>query len=280
MKISVIIPVYNRPQMVKRAIRSVLNQTEVAHEVLVINDGSTDETVRVLAAFEPQIRVIHQPHQGVSAARNAGIKQAGGDWLALLDSDDEWLPQKLAMARQFHEQNPDYLIFQTEEIWIRNGKRVNPKKKHQKHGGWIFKQSLPLCIVSPSAVVIHRKVFEKVGLFDETFPVCEDYDLWLRVARHFPIGLDRRPGIVKYGGHDDQLSRKYWGMDFYRVKAIEKHLNDPDLPADLRLAALQEIVHKLSILINGYRKRNKRQEELEQKLANYNEQLQRLESKI
>ncbi|MHB2149826.1 glycosyltransferase family 2 protein [Calditrichota bacterium LG25] len=273
MKISVIIPVYNRPQMVKRAIESVLAQTEAAHEILVINDGSTDETPRILEKFGKRITVINQAHKGVSAARNTGIRLARGEWIALLDSDDEWLPEKLAMAREFHESHPQYLIFQSQEIWIRHGKRVNPKKKHQKYGGWIFRQSLPLCIVSPSAVVIHQSVFKKVGLFDENFPVCEDYDLWLRVARLFPIGLDSRAGIVKYGGHEDQLSRKYWGMDYYRVLAIEKHLKENNLPPDLRQAALEEILKKLQVLISGYQKRGRRNFQLEEKWRRYREQL-------
>ncbi|APF20512.1 glycosyl transferase family 2 [Caldithrix abyssi DSM 13497] len=273
MKISVIIPVYNRPQMVKRAIESVLAQTEAAHEILVINDGSTDETPRILEKFGTRITVVNQPHKGVSAARNTGIRLARGEWIALLDSDDEWLPEKLAMAREFHESHPQYLIFQSQEIWIRHGKRVNPKKKHQKYGGWIFRQSLPLCIVSPSAVVIHQSVFKKVGLFDENFPVCEDYDLWLRVARLFPIGLDSRPGIVKYGGHEDQLSRKYWGMDYYRVLAIEKHLKENNLPPDLRQAALEEVLKKLQVLISGYQKRGRRNFQLEEKWRRYREQL-------
>ena len=280
MKISVIIPVYNRAQMVKRAIQSVLDQTLPAHEIIVVNDGSSDETGQVLQTFEPSIKIINQPHRGVSAARNAGIRLASGDWIALLDSDDVWLPQKLAMAREFHRNHPQYLIFQTEEIWIRRGKRVNPKKKHRKYGGWIFKQSLPLCIVSPSAVVIHKSLFENVGLFDESFPVCEDYDLWLRVALHFPIGLDQRPGIIKYGGHEDQLSAKYWGMDYYRILAIEKHLKRDDLPVDLRLAALEEMLKKLTILINGYRKRGKPDLVLEKKRNFYHEQLKALKSKI
>ena len=280
MKISVIIPVYNRAQMVKRAIQSVLDQTLPAHEIIVVNDGSSDETGQVLQTFEPLIKIINQPHRGVSAARNAGIRLASGDWIALLDSDDVWLPQKLAMAHEFHRNHPQYLIFQTEEIWIRHGKRVNPKKKHRKYGGWIFKPSLPLCIVSPSAVVIHKSLFENVGLFDESFPVCEDYDLWLRVALHFPIGLDQRPGIIKYGGHEDQLSRKYWGMDYYRMLAIEKQLKRDDLPVDLRLAALEEVLKKLTILINGYRKRGKPDLALEKKRNFYLEQLKALKSKI
>ncbi|HID38430.1 MAG TPA: glycosyltransferase [Calditrichaeota bacterium] len=276
MHISVIIPVYNRPQTVRRAIDSVLRQTEPPLETIVVDDGSTDETSLALKHYGPKIKFIRQPHQGVSAARNRGIQEACGDWLAFLDSDDEWLPDKLAMARRFHEQNPDLFIFQSEEVWIRNGRRVNPRKKHRKHGGWIFRQSLPLCIVSPSAVVIHTKIFEEIGLFDENLPVCEDYDLWLRIARHYPIGLDSKAGIIKYGGHADQLSRQYWGMDLYRVQAMEKQLQDPTLPNEERCWVLKEIIKKLNIVIQGATKRGKPVNEWLVRLKRYEHVLEQL----
>lgn len=266
MQISVIIPVYNRPNLIKRAVDSVLSQTEPPLEIIVVDDGSTDETAELLHAYGTQLKVIRQENQGVSAARNRGIEAARGDWIAFLDSDDAWLPEKLKMVREFHQQNPSYQIFQNEEIWIRHGRRVNPRKKHQKYGGWIFRQSLPLCIVSPSAVIIKRHVFKKVGTFDESFPVCEDYDLWLRISRQYPIGLDPRPGIIKYGGHDDQLSRKYWGMDHYRLKAMEKHLSDPTLTGDERIWVLDEMILKLQVLISGYKKRAKDASELQSRL--------------
>ncbi len=276
-EVSVIIPVYNRPEMVRRAIDSVLNQTNPPLEIIVVDDGSTDSTPDVLRGYGSKIKVLRRQHQGVSAARNHGIRLAQGTWIALLDSDDEWLPQKLAMAEEYHRDHPEFLIFQSQEIWIRHGKRVNPKKKHRKYAGWIFKQSLPLCIVSPSAVIFHRSVIEKVGFFDEAFPVCEDYDLWLRVSRRFAVGLDERPGIVKYGGHEDQLSRRYWGMDYYRVLAIERHLQDPALPEELKEAALKEILFKLEVLRSGYRKRGKINKEIEAKFKRYESMLEEME---
>ena len=275
-QVSVIIPVYNRARPVTRAIDSVLKQTRPPLEIIVVDDGSTDETPDVLRQYGSKIKIIRQAHRGVSAARNRGIRSSRGQWIALLDSDDEWMPKKLAMAEEFHHAHPEYLIFQSEEIWIRKGKRVNPKKKHRKYGGWIFKQSLPLCIVSPSAVIFHRSLLEQVGLFDESFPVCEDYDLWLRVTRRFPVGLDRRFGIIKYGGHEDQLSRKYWGMDRFRIQAMEKHLSDPELPDDLRAALLSELIRKTEILIVGGKKRNKHVAHLEEKLKEFRKRFQTL----
>jgi len=249
MQISVVIPVYNREHLIQRAIDSVLNQTEKPFEIIVVNDGSTDKTKDSLKKYQNRIQIIEQKNQGVSAARNAGIRSANGDWVAFLDSDDEWLPEKIGKAIEFHHKFLKYRIFQTDEIWIRNGKRVNPKHKHEKFGGWIFKQSLPLCIVSPSAVVIEKDLLSDVGYFDENLPVCEDYDLWLRISRNYQIGLDEYKGIYKYGGHSDQLSRKYWGMDYYRILAMEKHLKDLSLPEKQRQWVLNEVVNKLNILI-------------------------------
>ena len=273
MNFTVIIPVYNREKLIKRAIDSVMNQSKSPQEIIVVNDGSTDQTHKVLLEYQNTIRVIEQTNQGVSAARNAGIRNTKSEWLAFLDSDDEWHKNKLLNAEEFHKQNPQYKIFQSDEIWIRNDHRVNPKIKHQKYEGWIFKQCLPLCIVSPSAVVIHKDVFQDVGLFDEQFVVCEDYDLWLRMTRKYPVGLDTFRGLIKYGGHDDQLSRKYWGMDHYRIIAMEKQLNDPSLPEKLRRWTLEVVIAKLEILISGYKKRNKQSSELENKLKRYLKEL-------
>lgn len=254
MRISVIIPTYNRKILTVRAVRSVLNQTYCPDEIVVVDDGSVDGSLDVFAQFGDSITVLNQSNKGVSAARNSGILHSSGDWLAFLDSDDEWLPEKLEKQVKYNRENTQIKISQTNEIWIRNEKRVNPLMKHQKYGGWIFKKCLPLCIVSPSAVMIHRSVFDEVGLFDETLPVCEDYDLWLRIARRYEIGLLPENLVIKYGGHDDQLSQKYWGMDRFRIQAMEKHIGE-SLPSELRKALLVELVKKCRIVSEGAEKR-------------------------
>ena len=273
MKISAVIPVYNRAEMVRRAIESVLNQTILPMEIIVVNDGSTDDTPTILNQYANRIQIINQENNGVSSARNTGIKAASGEWVAFLDSDDEWLPDRIENGLKFHEQNPQYRIFQSEEIWIRRGKRVNKKKIHQKYGGRIFKQCLPLCIVSPSAVLIETSLFNEMGYFDEKMTVCEDYDLWLRIAKKFEIGLNPVLGVIKYGGHPGQLSAKYWGMDHFRVRALEKQAGDSSLPPNYRQWVLEEILVKLEILINGYRKRKKDYTDLQKKYDFYSMEL-------
>jgi glycosyltransferase involved in cell wall biosynthesis len=262
MNISVIIPVYNRPILVKRAIDSVLNQIRPANEIIVVNDGSTDETSDSLLVYKNKMMIVHQKNAGVSAARNHGIKIANGEWIAFLDSDDEWLPDKLKNAERYIKENPHIDIFQSNEIWIRNGKRVNPKRKHKKQAGDIFKASLELCLVSPSAVLLKRKLLNEVGFFDESLTVCEDYDLWLRISKKYPVGLCEKNDILKYGGHKDQLSQRYWGMDLFRIQAMKKHINDPYLSAENRKALYRTLLTKYEILIKGFKKRGKNTDSL------------------
>jgi len=196
--ISVIIPTHNRRALVSRAIASVEAQTEPPEEVIVVDDGSDDGTETDIRSRFPNVRYLRRDHQGVSAARNFGIGIAKGQWLAFLDSDDVWLPDKLAQQRARIEARPKARIVHGDEIWIRNGHRVNPMTKHQKYGGWIYARCLPLCVISPSCVMIHREIFDTVGLFDTSLPACEDYDLWLRICCRYPVEYIDRPLITKY----------------------------------------------------------------------------------
>jgi len=273
LKLSVIIPTYNRAQTIERALQSVLNQVLPgaieSMEIIVVDDGSTDETRLKLEPFANKIKYLHQQNQGVSVARNRGIEVAAGNWLALLDSDDEWLPNKL--LKQFGAlESSGLLICHTHETWIRNGVRVNQKHKHQKSGGWIFEQCLPLCAMSPSSILISNKVFEAVGNFDPKLPACEDYDLWLRITAAYEVAYVSEPCINKYGGHADQLSRQYWGMDRFRVRALENILAC-ELQDSQQRAALNMLIEKLNILHAGAIKRQNQEliTDCQQKLARY-----------
>jgi glycosyltransferase involved in cell wall biosynthesis len=255
-QVSVIIPTYNRGRVIKEAIDSVLAQDYTEFELIVVDDGSTDHTSDVLDSYRNVIKVLSQKNKGVSAARNRGIAEASGKFIAFLDSDDLWLPQKLSTQVEFFNKTPDALICQTEEVWIRNGLRVNPKKRHKKPSGMIFKLSLELCLVSPSAVMIKRSLFDRVGEFDETLPACEDYDLWLRISSRFPIYLVDTPLIIKRGGHDDQLSSRA-GLDKFRIKAIEKIIKSGFLSDDQHQAAVKTLKKKCDIYAAGCRKRGR-----------------------
>lgn len=256
MNISVIIPTWNRADRLVEALQSVVAQTRPADEIIVVDDGSEDNTRACVLGKFPQVRYIYQPNRGVSSARNTGIRAARGDWIALLDSDDRWLPDKLEQQCLHLGAQPDYRIAHCDEIWIRNGVRVNPMRKHAKHGGHIFRHCLPLCAISPSAVLIHRELFDAVGLFDESLPACEDYDLWLRICAHHPVLYTDMALVVKTGGHPDQLSRRYWGMDRFRIQALDKLLGDTTLAPDDREAALAMLHRKLDILAQGAQRRD------------------------
>lgn len=255
MNISVIIPTYNRATDVAEAIQSVLGQTHPAFEIMVVDDGSDDSTLETLDQFGEKITVIKNPeNRGVSFSRNAGINLATGDWIAFLDSDDRWHPTKLGAQVNYHRKHPEIRISQCDEIWIRNGVRVNPMSKHAKQGGWIFEKCLPRCIVSPSAVLIHQEVLEHAGLFDVDLPACEDYDLWLRIAPLYEIGLLDEKLVTRYGGHEDQLSAKYWGMDRFRIQAMEKHM-ETDLSPDQKTQLMKELSFKCRVVSEGAAKR-------------------------
>ncbi len=245
--ISVIIPTHNRAGLLRRALASVQNQTRRPDEVIVIDDGSTDETAQVVCGEFPRYRYVRQPRRGVAAARNKGAGEAMGRWLAFLDSDDEWRPVKLKRQLAALASRPDYSICHTDEIWIRNGRRVNPKDRHAKAGGHIFRRCLALCVISPSAVVIARSLFDSLGGFDETLAVCEDYDLWLRLCARHPVLYVDETLVVKYGGHSDQLSKKYFGMDRFRIQALENILAGESLTRSDRAAAVAPLREKIGI---------------------------------
>ncbi|MFV2030901.1 MAG: glycosyltransferase family 2 protein [Gammaproteobacteria bacterium] len=254
MRISVIIPSYNRLHTLTRAIDSILSQDSPVDEIIVIDDGSSDGTADRISQNYPGLRLIYQSNRGVSAARNAGISRAIHQWIAFLDSDDTWSPSKISEIRLAHRRHPEYQLFHSDEIWIRNGARVNAMKKHLKSGGWIFERCLPLCVISPSATVLHRSLLHSVGGFDESLPACEDYDLWLRICHRNPVYYIDRPLITKYGGHDDQLSRQYWGMDRFRIRSIYRLLQQQDLGEAYHFAALTILISKLELLLKGAEK--------------------------
>ena len=179
--------------------------------------------------------------------------------LRFLDSDDSWLPGKLAAQSRALHADQDHRLCHSDEVWIRHGRRVNPMHKHQKRGGEIFHHCLPRCAISPSTAVVQKSLFEQVGGFDESLPACEDYDLWLRVCARHPVLYLPQQLTIRYAGHADQLSRRHWGMDRFRVQALEKLLTDDELRPEYRIAALRTVVEKLDILINGARKRSNAQ---------------------
>ena len=269
--ISVVIPTLDRRYTLPRTLVSVLNQTLPPDEIIVVDNGSTDGTSSMLKTNYPDVICLQEVKRGVSAARNKGILCANGVWIALLDSDDTWHPSKLEEQLKANRNNPGHRLIHTDEQWYKRGKRVNQLMKHKKRGGYIFKDCLKLCCISPSSALIEKSLFQNIGQFDEDLPVCEDYDLWLRVSAQEPIFYVDQPLTIKYGGHEDQLSKKYWGMDRFRIKSLEKILLEGHLNEVYKMAAQKILISKLKILINGAIKRNNQAviEEYSGKLENW-----------
>jgi glycosyltransferase involved in cell wall biosynthesis len=255
--VSVVITTFNRKAFLEEAILSVLNQDYKDKEIIVIDDGSTDNSFEEVREFP--VRYVWKQNGGISSARNMGIVISKGELIAFLDVDDIWKKGKLTeQVQKMREDQVD--ISYTDEIWIRNGERLNQRDRHRKYSGFIFEQCLPLCIISPSSVVIKRKVFDEVGFFDETLPVCEDYDMWLRITSKYPVVFVEKPFIIKRAGHKDQLSRIYEAIDRFRIKSLTKIIQSDALNPEMRIAALNELREKCRIYAIGAKKRGRFQE--------------------
>lgn len=267
---SVIIPTYNRAHVLSTAIDSVLNQEFKDFELIIVDDGSTDDTKQVINKYAQRVKYLEQPNYGVSNARNNGIKLSSGKYIAFLDSDDYWHANKLQVQYDYIQLNPNTKLLHCDEIWIRNGKRVNPKKIHQKAGGDQFIRSMELCCISPSAVIVKKEVLDEFSGFDENYTVCEDYDLWLKITYKYKIDFIEEKLITKTGGHDDQLSSKYKAMDFWRLKSLLIFLNK-NMSEYKKKALLHNIQNRIKILHKGYEKHAKfsELEELNKLLKKY-----------
>lgn len=254
--ISVVIPTFNRFIYLERAIKSVLNQTISVNEIIIVDDGSDDGTSEFIHSNYPNLKYIFQSNSGVSAARNTGIKAASSNWIAFLDSDDAWVTNKIQKQITELELNPEMNFCHSNEIWIRNGREIKQKNTHKKFGGFIFDKCLDKCRISPSTVICRKSLLIKLNGFDEDLAICEDYDLWLRITSDNPVIYIEKPLIIKYGGHQDQLSRNSEGIESYHIKSLEKLLKQ-DFPSEHRIAMENMLINKLKIYANGAKKRGR-----------------------
>lgn len=257
MKIAVVIPVFNRLESSLRAVQSVLLQSDFEVELIVVDDGSTIDLSELQRLVEGAGGCFFRiEHGGVSRARNFGVSQTNARWISFLDSDDEWMPQKLSKQLHFLKGNSEARVVHCEEIWIRNARRVNSKNIHQKCSGEAFARCLEICCISPSAVLLDRQLFCELGGFDENMRVCEDYDLWIRLSAREPVYLIDEQLVIKYGGHADQLSRSQLAMDRFRVYSLLKNLGDLALNEEQERLVRKQIAIKSAILKTGAVKHN------------------------
>ena len=255
-EVSVIIPTYNRREMVREAINSVLAQSFRSFELIVIDDGSTDGTAKCLKSLDETIRTERIDHSGPAAARNCGVELARAPMIAFLDSDDLWAPAKLERHIAFMRANPACAISQTDEIWMRDGRRVNPGMRHRKRAGDIFVDSLRTCLISMSATMMRTHLFRSLRGFDEIMSAAEDYDLWLRILIDHEAGLLDEPLVTRRGGRADQTSAATPALDRFRILALAKLLADEGLSAARRIAVADVLAEKCRIYVSGLRRRN------------------------
>jgi len=261
-EISVIIPTHNRRAMLREALASVVAQRGANFEVIVVDDGSTDGTWQDLSGYDlstqrDNIRAVRTERRGPAAARNRGIAMAHSRLIAFLDSDDLWMPEKLARQSLFMRNNPDCAISQTGETWLRKGTRINPGRRHRKRPGDIFTDALHTCLISPSAAILQRGLLDEVGGFDEDMAACEDYDLWLRILARHEVGLLDEPLAVRRAGHPGQLSATVAALDRFRILALAKLLADASLGAAKRAAAAEVMAGKCLIYGKGLTRRGR-----------------------
>ena len=255
--VSVVVPTFNRVDFVLRAIKSISNQTFQPLEIILVDNNSEDNTLEMVAKHFKSVKIIFQKKQGVSASRNFGIREASGNWIAFLDSDDQWHKRKLEeQVKSISKDKFSAKLSHTNEIWYRNNDFFNQREIHRKRGGFIFEHCLPLCCISPSSVLIKKKVFDDIGFFDESLDVCEDYDFWLRFCCKYPVNFVDQKLTVKNGGHNDQLSKKYWGMDRFRIQALENLLQSSILDERQEQLTKSMLLKKIDILVEGAKKRS------------------------
>lgn len=258
---SVIIPSYNRVELTIRAIHSVLSQSYTDFELIVVNDGSSDNYEKIKSIISKYNHIyIEQSHGGVSKARNTGLLSASGEYIFLLDSDDEWMIDKLDNQVRFFEMHPDAVLSQTKEQWVRNGSNVQTPLHLEPGDGDCFIRSLHMCCVSSSSVGFKRTLIHEIGLFNEKLRICEDYDYWLRAVLRYPIFCIDRALVVKYSGTHPQLSNSEVAMDRYRVYALLSLLEYVHrcafaLTVDRRASIYEVLRKKTHILKNGAQKR-------------------------
>jgi glycosyltransferase involved in cell wall biosynthesis len=251
---SVIIPTFNRQKTIIRSVSSVLNQKYSSFELIVIDDGSTDNTKKLLKGLN--LTYIYKNNEGVSSARNLGIKNAKADWICFLDSDDEWLPEKLDIFHKSITLNNSFKFFHSNEIWIRNNIRVNAPKKFDKSNSNIFARSLNTCIISPSTSCIHIDLLNKYEGFDESLLCCEDYDLWLKIMLEYEVYFVEEYLTQKYGGHADQLSTSFIAMDYFKVKSLNNILLSYKPDIEQKDFMIKALLKKSKQLLSGYIKHN------------------------
>jgi glycosyltransferase involved in cell wall biosynthesis len=254
MRFSVIIPTYNRWPLIQEAIDSVKAQSFSDWELIVADDGSEDESV---ASLDSDIRCIELEHSGFPGlVRNRAAALAKGEYLAFLDSDDLWLPQKLELQNEYLKKSPGCRILHSREIWRRGNRIISQIKFTHSRSGMIFEDALEKCIIGPSTAVIRRDLFEMHGGFREDLRIAEDYELWLRICDQERVGYIDTALTVKRADHGfSQLTEQGEPIEYHRILALKDLVFSDELSREHEALARDTLKRKLSIYIRGAEKR-------------------------
>ncbi len=259
-KVSVIIPVYNRFELFSEALDSVLRQTFGDFEIIVVDDGSEDRQIQWLSMINgtKYIRVEHTGRAGF--VRNRGVEISSGKYISFLDSDDLWNIRKLELQYNYFTKNPQYRIVHSREIWIEKGKIKSQKKQKHKRMGNIFEDALKKCIVGPSTVMLERTLFEEHKGFREDLEIAEDYEFWLRILSSEKIGYLDFPLTIKRAGEWEQLSKKYDQIEIFRINGLKDLIEKNFFKGEKLNLAKKELLRKIEIYKKGLLRRGKLEE--------------------
>jgi glycosyltransferase involved in cell wall biosynthesis len=222
--ISVVIPTYNSASFLPQSVESVLQQTYDNFEVIIVDDGSTDDTETVLLPYKEKIRYIKKANSGPSGARNLGIAEARGEFIAFQDADDIWVPEKLQLQMDYLTNHPKIAVLHTDLTQFNHQGEVSFSLK-ERYGsipsGYIFEELLVNHAVTLSTIIVRRSCIDEVGAFDESLIGAEDYNFYLRLARKFQFGFLNQ-ALVKKRLHTNNLSDNLDQMCEDEIKNLEK----------------------------------------------------------
>jgi glycosyltransferase involved in cell wall biosynthesis len=248
-RVSVVIATYNYGHYLAEAIESVLQQSYRDFELTVVDDGSTDDTKRVVTGFGQSVQYVYQNNQGYSAARNVAIRQARGDMIAFLDADDVWLPEKLHVQLDYFDRHPEVGLLSANCYRIDAQGATLGTMPSPYSSGWLFE---PLLLrgnpIRMPTVVVRRECFDEVGLFDESLRTTADWDMWLRLSRSYQFGYIDKP-LAKYRVHDAAMHLRADQKATDRIAILDKVFAGPDLPG--RIEALRSTAYSSAHAVIG-----------------------------
>lgn len=261
--VAAVLPVRDRAALLAEAMQSILaGKTRPRELIVVVNSkGPAREAdlgaARAAAdqAGDVIVRILTEERPGPAAARNRGWRAAAASWISFLDSDDLWAPEKLAAQLRFLARRPHLDACHTGERWLKHGRELSQPRRLAPRSGAFLYDAFETCLISCSSILLRRSLLETLGGFDETFPVCEDFELWLRLLARTPVGLVPEPLTIKRSGDWAQLSQSRHSMDAWRIRAILKFAAATPLDGRALAAARNSVERKLRILQQGADKR-------------------------